>query len=58
MCSDLGSVLCVGGFVDAALANGERAHADVLLQHVAVAEQHVLSMELLYEPHTHLWYSA
>ena len=44
---DLHSILCAGCFVDAALADGEGAHADVLLQHVAIAEQHVLPMQLL-----------
>lgn len=43
----LDGVLRVGGFVDASLADGEGAHADVLLQHVAVAEQHVLPVQLL-----------
>ena len=43
----LGGVLCVGGFVDAAFADREGAHADVFLQHVAIAEQQVLPMELL-----------
>lgn len=33
--------------MDAPLADGEGAHADVLLKHVAVAEQHVLPVQLL-----------
>lgn len=33
--------------MDAAFADGEGAHADVLLQHVAVAEQQVLTVQLL-----------
>lgn len=43
----LDGVFRVGGFVDASLADREGAHADVLLQHVAVAEQHVLPVQLL-----------
>ena len=46
-CSYLDSVLCVGGFVDTSFADGEGAHADVFLQHVAVAEQYVLPVQLL-----------
>lgn len=38
----LHSVLGVGGFVDASLTDREGAHADVLLQYVAVTEQQVL----------------
>ena len=47
VCLDLHSILCAGCFVDAALADREGAHADVLLQHVAITEQHVLPMQLL-----------
>lgn len=47
MRSYLDGVFRVGGFVDAALADREGAHADVFLQHVAVAEQQVLPVQLL-----------
>lgn len=43
----LDGVFGVGGFVDASFTDGERAHADVLLQDVAVAEQQVLPVQLL-----------
>lgn len=40
--SYLDRVFRVGGFVDAAFADREGAHADVFFQHVAIAEQQVL----------------
>lgn len=43
-CLYLHSVLGVGGFVDASFADREGAHADVLLQYVAVTEQQVLAV--------------
>lgn len=45
--SYLDSVFSVGDFVDTSLTDREGAHADVLLQNVAVAEEKVLSVQLL-----------
>lgn len=46
-CSYLYSVFGVGGFVDASFTDGERPHANVLLEYVAVAEEQVLAVQLL-----------
>lgn len=47
MASNLHCILRVGCLVYAAFAHRERSHADVLFQHVAVAEQDVLTVKLL-----------